>query len=370
MIPYRPERILLEAGCEDSPITKNVLRCLPDVPVETIASAEDKVQEFRQSDLSISGAKRLMMLARQKGRFFRACQGQNSKAEIPNICCDYFVINFASNCHLECTYCFLQSYLTFPYLIVYTNVEDLLKELEEAFSAEPDRVFRVGTGELSDSLALDPLTGYSPYLVEFFASQPNALLELKTKTNCIERLLTLDHRNRTVVAWSVNPPEIQHREELKTSRLEARLAAAVRCVAAGYRVAFHFDPMVHHEGWREAYDTLVDQLFSAVDADAIAWISLGGLRMPLTQRDLMRERFPHSRLVQGELVPAADGKLRYFKPIRLELYRHLLDRIRSRAPSVRVYACMERPEIWRKAFGEVPGSNRELGDYLVGMQES
>ena len=87
--------------------------------------------------------------------------------------------------------------------------------------------------------------------------------------------------------------------------------------------------------------------------------------MPSAQRDLMLERFPQSRLAQGELVPAEDGKLRYFKPIRVELYRHLLARIREWAPSVKVYACMERPEVWRRVFGSVPADNRQLGDYLT-----
>ncbi len=366
MTPYRPDQILLEAGSEDSPITRNVLRNLPDVPVEVIESAEEKVDEFRRSGLSIARAKRQLLLARQKGRFFRACQGQKSRTGTRNVCCDYFVINFASNCYLECTYCFLQSYLTFPYLIVYTNVDDLLRELESAFDGEPDRVFRVGTGELSDSLALDMLTGYSPHLVEFFALRSNAVLELKTKTDCVEQLLDLDHRGHTVVAWSVNPPGIQQREELKTATLEQRLAAAARCRAAGYPVAFHFDPMVHHEDWEEAYRDVVDRIFTAVPPEAVAWISLGALRMPSAQRDLMRSRFPQSGLTQGELIPAEDGKLRYFKPIRVELYRHLLECIRHRAPSVKVYACMERPEVWRKVFGRVPRDNRELGDELVG----
>lgn len=368
MIPYHPERILLEEGSEESPITLSVLRSLPDVPVEVVASAEDIVSDFRQSALSIARAKRTMLLARQRGRFFRACQGQNSRTGTRNVCCDYFVINFASNCHLECTYCFLQSYLTFPHLIIYTNVDDLLQELAVAFDAEPDRVFRVGTGELSDSLALDSLTGYSRHLVEFFARQPNAFLELKTKTDCVDGLLPLEHGKRTVVAWSVNPPDVQRREELKTSTLDRRLAAARRCVEAGYPVAFHFDPLVHFVGWEGAYGELVDRLFASVTPESVAWISLGALRMPSAQRDLMRERFPQSELARGELIPAEDGKLRYFKPIRVELYRHLLGLIRRRSPSIKVYACMERPEVWRKVFGDVPRDNRALGDYVVGVR--
>jgi DNA-binding transcriptional LysR family regulator len=39
-----------------------------------------------------------------------------------------------------------------PLLVAYVNIEDLLDELERTFAAHPDRTFRVGTGELTDSL--------------------------------------------------------------------------------------------------------------------------------------------------------------------------------------------------------------------------
>ena len=365
MIPYRPERILVEQGAETSPITKRVLCRLPDVPVEYVPSADQLLEAKRRDNPSSAEAKRSLILARFKGKFFKQCPGQQSRAEVPNVCCDYFVINFASNCHMECTYCFLQSYLTFPYLVVYVNVEDLLAELTDAFSAEPDRLFRVGTGELADSLALDDLTGYGRLLVEYFAGQKNAVLELKTKTDVIDNLIGLEHKRRTVLAWSVNPPAVARLEELRTSSISRRLSAAGRCCRAGYPVAFHFDPLVHYEGWDRDYRELVDRIFTAVPPSEVAWISLGGLRMPSAQREGMKERFPHSSLPYGELVPAEDGKLRYFKPIRLELYRSLLGWIRERAPGARVYTCMERPEVWRRVFGGTPPSNRELSNYLT-----
>ena len=78
--------------------------------------------------------------------------------------------------------------------------------------ARPDRPFRIGTGELTDSLALDRLTGLSRRLVPYFAELPNATLELKTKSAEIGELLNLDSRGRTVVSWSVNAPAIVERD--------------------------------------------------------------------------------------------------------------------------------------------------------------
>ncbi|UCF38206.1 MAG: radical SAM protein [Acidobacteriota bacterium] len=365
MKPYIPERVVIESAVQNSEITRNVLARVPDVPVEIIDSAETMLHEAQRLTPSITLAKKTLILAEFKGKYFKPCPGRQSRAETRNVCCDYYVINFASNCHMECTYCYLQSYLNFPYMIVYADIARLITELDEALSANREVQFRIGTGELADSLALDPLTRYSVPLVEFFARQPNGILELKTKSNCVENLLDLDHQGRTVVAWSVNPEYIQQKEELKTSTIEQRLEAARRCVEAGYPVAFHFDPMVHYEGWEEGYRTLIKRIFDRIPPHAIAWISLGALRMQPGQLEIMKERFPNSILPLGELVPAEDGKLRYFKPIRTELYSSLRTWIEESGSGVKVYACMERPEVWRKAFGSSPESDEALGRYLV-----
>ena len=63
--------------------------------------------------------------------------------------------------------------------------------------------FRVGTGELADSLAFDSLTGLSRDLVDFFAARENLTLELKTKTDEIENLLAIDPRGRVLVSWTL-----------------------------------------------------------------------------------------------------------------------------------------------------------------------
>jgi spore photoproduct lyase len=266
---------------------------------------------------------------------------------------------------MECSYCYLQSYLNFPYMIIYANVDDLLGELDSVFKADPGTFFRIGTGELADSLALDHLTGYSVPLVEFFATTPNAVLELKTKSDCVSRLMGLSHNDGTIVGWSVNTEFVQEREEHKTVSIEGRLGAAEVCVENGYRVAFHFDPIVHYPGWREDYSRVVDRIFDRIPASSIAWISLGALRMTPDLKEMMRLRFKKSFLPLGELVPGGDGKLRYAKPIRLALYQHLLDAIRGKGGELpAVYACMERPEVWSRVFGGSPPSQLEVDAFL------
>jgi spore photoproduct lyase len=250
-------------------------------------------------------------------------------------------------------------------MIVYANTDQLLTELRRQITEHPQQFFRVGTGELADSLALDSLTRYSELLVEFFSRQSNAVLELKTKSTAIENLLELEHGGRTVVAWSMNPPFIQRTEEHKTATIRERLEAARQCVQAGYPVGFHFDPIIHYPAWQKDYKNLVRRIFENVPVSSVAWISLGALRMPDSLREQVRRRFPRSLLPLGELVPTEDGKLRYFKTIRLELYQRLVAWIREFGEDTPVYACMERPAVWNRAFGPNYPTGRDLGNSLI-----
>ncbi|MBI4445809.1 MAG: radical SAM protein [Acidobacteria bacterium] len=365
MQPYRPEKVYVERSVESSPVTSHVLEASRGVPVAIIDSIDVLLEESKRWNPAIAKAKRYLLLAKHRGKFFKPCPGRSTRPGAANVCCNYFVINYASNCHMECSYCYLQSYLNFPYLTIYANLPDLLSELEEVFTANPHQQFRVGTGELADSLALDPLTAYSTFLVSFFSRRPNAVLELKTKSNCVERLLDIDHRGRTVVSWSVAPSMIQMLEEHKTASMDQRLQAASLCARAGYPVAFHLDPMIHYSEWEEGYKDLIAGIFDTIPPESIAWISLGSLRLTPALKQIMRERFPKSFLPLGELVPCEDGKLRYFKPLRVEMYARISGWIRERFQKTPVYMCMERPEIWEKVFGGIPSSEENLGNQLL-----
>ncbi len=166
---------------------------------------------------------------------------------------------------MECTYCILRSYLNNEALVVCTNFEDLLWEVGETLRQNPARTFRIGTGELADSLALDHITCFSRKMVPFFASLPNAILELKTKSDQISNLKDLDHGGRTIISWSMNSKRICCTEEFKTATFEERIEAALQCQKWGYKLGFHFDPIIYYEGWEGEYREAIREIFSVID---------------------------------------------------------------------------------------------------------
>ncbi len=255
---------------------------------------------------------------------------------------------------MDCTYCVLQAYVNLPAITLFVNLEDLLSELDLGWAANPGEVWRLGTGEFGDSLALDGLMGLNQRLIPWFAGRRGALLEIKSKQPVDDDLLALGPNPQVVFAWSLNPEEVIRRDEKLTAPLEARLQAAARAAAAGFRIAFHFDPIIYFPGWEEAYGRTVARLGEVAAAGRVAWISLGGLRFLPPLRGLIHQRFPLSRLADQEMVPAPDGKLRYFKGLRVELYGRMREWLAAAAPNAPVYLCMESPRVWREVFGFAP----------------
>lgn len=350
MLTKRIRRILLEKEARDYPMARRIMARLPGVPVTVIEDRRVLQAPEHERSRWLPEAKTTLLLAVQKGPFRRPCPGTKDY-----ICCGYQVLQVALNCPMDCSYCVLQGYLNVPAITVFVNVEDLLAELAADWAATPGP-WRLGTGEFGDSLALDSLMGLNERLIPWFNGRGQAILEIKSKRTEIDDLLPLGPNPQVVFAWSLNPEEVIRAEERFASPLAARLAAARAAAAAGFRVAFHFDPLIHFPGWQEAYRRTVAALGEAVPSRSIAWISLGGLRFMPSLRPLIQQRFPLSRVAAQEMVRAPDGKLRYFKDMRVEMYGRLRQYLSEAAPGAQLYLCMESPRIWREVFGFAPSA--------------
>lgn len=350
--PFTPVHVYVEEEVVDLPLAKRVLSRLPGVRPVILAAGEAPPQ------LEEGEAHHALLLARQRGRFVKSCPGTKG-----DLCCGYLNINVAMGCDLGCEHCVLQGYLSKPITTLFVNTEDLWHELDELMQ-QTGRVVRIGSGELADSLAFDHLTDLNQELVRYFAEQRQGLFELKTKSDRIEPLLEIDHRGRTVLSWSLNSEAMRTAHRAKTAPLTKRLEAARRAQEAGYRLGFHFDPLIWYEGWQQDYQEVVDQLFHVVRPENIAWISLGALRYPAQMDRLIRTRYPGSVLPVGEFVPGEDGKWRYFRPLREEMFRCLYQRIKLYAPQAAVYLCMESGLVWRRSFGWSPKDSAGLARLL------
>ena len=130
---------------------------------------------------------------------------------------------------------------------------------------------------------------------------------------------------------------------------------------AGYRVAFHLDPLIAYPDAERDYLALIDELLDAISPEQISFISMGGLRMTPALRSAARRRFPHDPMLCGEDVLASDGRFRTFTPLRASPLRALADVSPPPAPRVLRYLCMEPPSVHRRVLGQAPPPAAALG---------
>lgn len=349
-------KIYIDKKVVDLPVVNKICSRL-DVQYEII-NDKSKVYEFiLKADDPVLKGKQTLFLTSNNGAFVKKCPGTKYYT-----CCDYKILHIGTFCNMDCSYCILQSYFHPPVMQYFANYNDLYSELNLFFSES--KINRIGTGEFTDSLIWEPWTDISQKLIPLFAKQSSSVLELKTKTVNIKKLKDLDHNRKTIIAWSLNTQTIISHEERNTASLQARLNAAYKCELWGYPLAFHFDPMIFYKGCEKEYEKVVDSLFAHVSAENIVWISLGAFRFIPSLKSIIQKRFVNSRIIYDEFVQGVDGKMRYFKPLRIKLYKKIVSYIRKNAPNVLIYFCMEDDKVWQKVLGFTPDEKGGLPHML------
>lgn len=341
---YKPALIYIEKEIAELAYTRHILAKFSGTKKEVVEDINKLIKEHKKE--LYDKKTQPLLLAKQRGRFLEKCPGTKE-----HICCNYYTLNIAVGCPFDCTYCFLQSYTTNPFYTVYVNLEDMLAELREKIPTS--RKIRIGTGEFTDSLALEEFTDFAKiYVPQILKLSPNIILELKTKSANISWLKDIGFQEQLVIAWSVNPPEIVASDEKYAAQLSERINAAKQAISLGYKIALHFDPIIYGKDWANKYQEVIGLLKNNLDPKKIYWLSLGILRFTPSLKPIIEKKFPNSTIVYGEFFPGKDKKMRYPEPIRLKIYEQMLEMLRSWGSDLPVYFCMESPQIWAKTLGK------------------
>jgi spore photoproduct lyase len=354
--------VLFDEKEKDKEITRNFLQIKgPEFfsfnDDEELTGLIDKINTAYKS-------KEVIILKSFKGRFFQICPGSRGVT-----CCNYRIINTCFNCFFDCTYCFLNSYLNSFGISQFTNLKDLHREIDLFLKdADPGFVYRVGSGEFTDSLMMDDITRIGENLIKQFSPHKNVMLELKTKSNNIDHLLSIKEKGSTVLAWSLNTERNIAKYEKGSASLNMRIQAAKKAGEANFFLAFHFDPIIIYKGWEKDYKDLIDNLFSNIDSEKLVWISLGCFRYSPGFKDVLQDKFPDEELTLEEMFPGVDGKYRYLKNKRIEIYKTMKEYINAYTNKPFIYLCMESIDVWYSVFNKYYDTSlaleRDFSGYL------
>ncbi|MHC4295035.1 MAG: SPL family radical SAM protein [Planctomycetota bacterium] len=340
---FAPGRIVLTKGSLDTPRRRGMIEAICDLyPKVQVLEMLDR--PHNRIDVGTPGSLESHYEGKKTLVFGEHKSSVRLSDEADNTCPNYWHFSPYGFCPYDCKYCYLAGTpgVRFsPTVKIFLNLDEVLHQIDKAARKEtaPTAFY---LGKLQDALALDPLSGYSRLLVPFFARHPIARQIMLTKSAEIDNLIDLDHCGRTILSWSLNPPEVTHRFEADTPTPQERIAAMRKCAAVGYPLRAVIMPIVPVPDWREVYATFLIELLSTV---TLQRITLGGICSYSGARKLMEAKMgpdqPITAALGGSHGASGDGRHRYPFDQRIEIYRHLINVIREHESAPPIALCLE-----------------------------
>ena len=293
-----------------------------------------------------------MLTGQRASKFIRRFGGPGQDSGI--VCFRFWQLVPAGGCPYQCAYCFLQTTPWFRfnpdqlYGLVYTNVDDMLRELDAWLEDAVPKMLVLG--ELQDGLVFDEafkkVTGQplTHWIVPKFAAQSRHRLIFLTKSTQIQHALKLTATPQVVFSWSVNAEEVAVKWEHGTPLPADRFAAAQKMKDAGWPVRFRLDPMVPYPRWRSGYAAAIRQ----INRIGPEMVTLGALRATSAKslRGAARRNGREDSIFDFLTEERDPSGFKYRLPVdvQVQLFRFVIDKLA--APIVPAL-CKEDQTLWR-----------------------
>jgi spore photoproduct lyase len=274
-------------------------------------------------------------------------------------CCNLLTLDAVESCGFDCSYCSIQSFYNQNKVGIDINFKEKLKNL----NLDPNETYHIGTGQSSDSLMWGNKDGMLDALFEFAKSNPNVILEFKTKSHNIKYFLENDVPSNIICTWSLNTQTIIDNEEHLTASLDERINSARALSDKGVLVGFHFHPIVQYKNYLEEYKVVYDRLQNDFNTDEVVLISMGTLTFIKPVIKQLREREMKTKILQMPFE-TINGKQSYSIETKKEMFKHAYDSFSSWHGKVYFYLCMEAHSLWKDVFNYEYSSNNQMEDMM------
>ncbi|MBR2821110.1 MAG: radical SAM protein [Clostridiales bacterium] len=274
--------IYVEERALGYPLTEEILAKLPDSHVIKIRHYKDVFDRKRQNAPLQKEHQALIIAVRDGSRIFKGapvCQSMGQK--------NFYYASSMMNCPFDCEYCYLKGMYPSSNMVVFVNLEDYRRDVEEKLKEGP---MYVCASYDTDLLAMNQLTGHADFWKEMALSEEDLLVELRTKA----AVQVTDNISNIIYAFTLSPSDVIGRFEKNTAPLGARIGAAEKAIESGAKVRLCFDPIIKIPEWKEAYKELVDACAGQIDFGRLTDVSVGTFRISSDYLNRMRRAYPGS----------------------------------------------------------------------------
>ena len=290
--------IYVEERAFEFPLTNEILAKLPDAHVIRIKHYKDVFDRKRQNAAAQKEQQALIIAVRDGNRIFKGapvCQSMGQK--------NFYYASSMMNCPFDCEYCYLKGMYPSSNMVVFVNLEDYRKDVQEKLKEGP---MYVCASYDTDLLAMNGLAGHADFWKKLCLAEGDLLVELRTKA----AVDVSDNISNIIYAFTVSPSEVVDRFERSTAPVSARISAAAKAIEKGAKVRLCFDPIIKIPEWKDAYAKLVDECASAIDFGRLTDVSVGTFRISADYLNKMRKSYPDSKTAWYPYV-IRDGVAQY-----------------------------------------------------------
>jgi spore photoproduct lyase len=330
-------RIFVEEDVLQLPRTVKIIEHFKSIDHEVIDRIDDYFGRVKKPYLQKRDNLNLY-IGKKRGQLVKEAPNAYGFGSDPHY---YFIHSY--NCIYECEYCYLQGYFNSPDLVFFVNHEEIGTEIKRlSLEVHSDKRPWFHAGEFSDSLALSHITSDINYYFELFKELPNSFLEFRTKSVNVRDVLKQDPLDNIIISFSLSPKERAEKSDLGCPSTKLRIAAMKKVSEAGHQIAIHLDPIIYDQEFEKNYEELIINMTQEIDLTKVNYISVGVVRFTKDVYRQVGENYPDSDLLAMEFIKTEDGKVRYPRPVRMNILTNVQNMlIKNGFKSNQVYLCME-----------------------------
>jgi len=326
------ERIYIEDDVAEHPRTKAILKQFPNA-AKIACSRYTEIFNKKSQNFRLQKKQPALILANKFKNYVLSTPENYGIGANHN-----YYFSHMMNCIYDCRYCFLQGMYRSAHYVVYVNFEDFSSAIKNVINQHIDEPVHFFSGYDCDSLALEPVTGFTEFILPQFNEYPSALLELRTKSTQIRSLLNREPMNNVIVAYSFTPTEIAKVLEHKTPSIQKRVNAMVKLQNAGWKLGLRFDPLIYESDYQAKYERLFDFVFEHIDICNLHSVSMGSFRLPKNFFRTVQKLYPDEILFASPFEEN-DGMVAYQKKTLDEMFTFCSDLLLNRIPKEIFFPC-------------------------------
>ena len=281
--------IYIEKEAEQYPESKRILERFPNSQVIEIDSYKEVFSRNNQN----------FSLQKKSPKLILAVKKENYIYEGAKVCESFGNENFyysssVLNCIYDCEYCYLQGVYSSGNIVIFVNLDDMFKEIEDILK---DKSMYICISYDTDLLALEEITGFVKRWYEFVNRHENLKIELRTKSASIKLFQNLKPNKNFIIAWTISPKEFAQKHERGAVSFERRVEAAKTMIENGWTARICFDPMIKMKDFYEIYGKMVRETFEGIDGKKILDVSIGTFRISKEYMKRMKKNRVNSRIL-------------------------------------------------------------------------